>query len=356
MNCYRFSAIRGVQGGRAYFVIMVPFDIVERLFAEPEPELPPDLAAQRELAARRVPGMARYIVDNAESYVLPALSASIDGRHAFAAAGVSGADRAVGTLEIDLSARLVINDGQHRRAAIIAALRERPHLSGETIAVTLFPHLGLEHAQQMFVDLNQHAVKPARSLRLFYDGRDPEARLTRDVLDGVPVLRLLTDVTRSTPGAGSRRLFGLGSVHVGIRTFSQEYGGDPDSSCAVAAEFWRAVVDAMPDWLAAARLAINPAELRRDMVHSHGLVLEALAISGARLLRSYPRDWKERLGRLGAIDWSRAHPQWEGRALFGGRVNRSRTSIMLTAELIWGYLDADTVAPVTDAGYNPPSR
>ncbi|WP_368856456.1 DNA sulfur modification protein DndB, partial [Escherichia coli] len=66
---------------------------------------------------------------------------------------------------MELGASLVINDGQHRRAAIEAAIRERPFLGDETIAVVVYPDRGLRRSQQMFVDLNQHAVKPARSLR-----------------------------------------------------------------------------------------------------------------------------------------------------------------------------------------------
>ncbi|WP_163277356.1 DNA sulfur modification protein DndB, partial [Enterobacter hormaechei] len=82
-----------------------------------------------------------------------------------------------------LGASLVINDGQHRRAAIEAAIRERPFLGAETIAVVVYPDRGLRRSQQMFVDLNQHAVKPARSLRLLYDGRDPEVIATRSIIE-----------------------------------------------------------------------------------------------------------------------------------------------------------------------------
>jgi DNA sulfur modification protein DndB len=340
VNCYRFAAIRGTQAGRAYYVIMVQFSAVERLFTVEE-ELPPHLMAQRALAAHRVPSFANYILDNGEDYVLSALAASIDGRFAFYPIGPDEGDRSIGTVEIDIAAMLTLHDGQHRRAAIIEALRERPHLGRETVAVTLFPHRGIEHAQQMFVDLNQHGVKPSRSLRLFYDHRDQAAQLTKAVVEAIPVFRALTDLVHVTPRAGSRKLFGLSSVHSAMRAFLGDLGSDGEAAQQAALAYWSAVTDEMPDWQAAARLALNPAELRRDMVHAHGLALEALAVAGARLLQAYPERWRDRVSGLRSIDWTRSNTAlWEGRALVGGRVNRSRTSVLMTAELIWNIFAA----------------
>lgn len=341
MNCYRFSAIKGVQAGRAYFVIMVPFSAVQPLFRFDEAELPPELTAQREITQSRIPAIARYIVDNAETYVLSALSASIDGGFRFLPA--TEHDRNIGTLEVDMTATLVINDGQHRRAAIVEALRERPYLAHETIAITLFPDRGLTHAQQMFVDLNQHGVKPSKSLRIFYDSRDDAAQVTKAVIDAVPLFLALTDVTHVTPKSGSRKLFGLSSVHVAVTTLITDAGLSGDAAIDAAVEFWSTVCDNMPDWQAAARLDILPAELRRDTVHAHGLALEALAIVGARLFDAYPDGWRHRLAGLQRLDWSRANTSlWEGRAMVGGKVNRSRTSVLLTAELIWSWIEAQS--------------
>lgn len=350
MNCYRFSAIKGFQAGRAYFVIMVPFSAIQPLFRFDEAELPPELTAQREVTQSRIPAIARYIVDNAETYVLSALSASIDGNFRFQPVGEGEAQRNVGMLEVDMAATLVINDGQHRRAAIVEALRERPYLAHETIAVTLFPDRGLGHAQQMFVDLNQHGVKPSKSLRIFYDARDGDAQVTKAVIDAVPLFLHLTDLTHVTPKAGSRKLFGLSSVHVAVKTLIAESGLSGDAAIDAATAYWLAVCENMPDWQAAARLDILPAELRRDTVHAHGLALEALAIVGARLLDAYPGNWQARLAGLQGLDWSRANTElWEGRAMVGGKVNRSRTSVLLTAELIWSRIEAQSGGALAQA-------
>lgn len=333
MNAYSFAAIRGVQAGRAYYVAMVPLRMVERLFRFDEEELPPQLRAQRELNKGRVPGIARYISNNAGEYVLSALAATVDGGMRFQAAA---GERSVGTLLVDMTAMIVINDGQHRRAGIVEALKERPHLGDETIAVTLFPDEGLSRSQQMFVDLNQHGVKPSRSLRLFYDSRDESARLTRAVVEAIPLFRDLTDITRSNLTGASRKLFAFSNLHTATATLIEEAGLDVDAEAPGAVvDFWTRIVTAMPEWQLAGEGKVSAAELRRDRVHAHGIAMEAMAIAGARLMKERPEGWPESLLALGSIDWSRANARlWEGRALLAGRVNRSRTSVMLTADVI----------------------
>ena len=96
-----------------------------------------------------------------------------------------------------MSAKFVINDGQHRRAAIQRALAERPELGDESIAIVLFLDIGLERCQQMFADLNRYAIRPARSISVLYDHRDEMSAITRLVTFDLPVLRDLTE-TEST--------------------------------------------------------------------------------------------------------------------------------------------------------------
>ncbi|SEL79949.1 DNA sulfur modification protein DndB [Sphingomonas palmae] len=332
-NTYSFAAVRGVQARRAFYVAMVPLKVIERLFRFDEEDLPVELRAQRDLNRARIPAIARYITDNADEYVLSALSASIDG--AFRFEPLPG-QRSIGTLLIDMTAVILINDGQHRRAGIVEALRERPSLGDETIAVTLFPDEGLERSQQMFVDLNQHGVKPARSLRLFYDGRDDVARLTRAVADAIPLFREFTDFSRSNLPAGSRKLFAFSNLHTATKTLVSDarLSATAEDPAGVVA-FWEAVIENMPDWQAVGRREVSAADLRRETVHAHGIALEAIAIAGARMIDLDPTGWREALTALRRVDWSRTNKRlWEGRALLNGRVNRSRTSVLLTAELI----------------------
>lgn len=56
----------------------------------------------------------------------------------FAPIKESGDERNLGKLSIPMDAKIIINDGQHRRAAIEEALKENPALGDESIAVVFF--------------------------------------------------------------------------------------------------------------------------------------------------------------------------------------------------------------------------
>src|SRR5262249_817891 len=163
---YVFPAIRGIQAGREYYVSMAPLRLIPRIFLFDEDELKPELRAQRILNKARVPDIARYILGRPKTYTFSALTASIDGKVRFEPMGVEGTERSIGQLRIPMNARFVINDGQHRRAAIEAALRENPDLGDETIAVVFFLDVGLKRCQQMFADLNRYAIRPTTSLSI----------------------------------------------------------------------------------------------------------------------------------------------------------------------------------------------
>src|SRR5438552_3003993 len=132
---YVFPAIKGIQAGREYYVSMCPLRIIPRIFLFDEDELKPELRVQRILNKQRVPEIARYILRNPKGYTFSSLTASVDGKLRFEPLGQDETERSVGRLHIPMNARFVINDGQHRRAAIEAALRDNPDLGDETISV-----------------------------------------------------------------------------------------------------------------------------------------------------------------------------------------------------------------------------
>lgn len=40
------------------------------------------------------------------------------------------------------------------------------------------------------------------------------------------------------------------------------------------------------------------------------------------------------ISKLRSVDWSRANPEWEGRAMVHGRISKATTNVTLTASLI----------------------
>ena len=334
---YVFPAIRGVQAGREFFVSMCPLRLIPKVFLFDEDELVPELRAQRVLNRGRLPEIARYIVDNTDSYVFSALTASIDGEVRFEVSDESAHAERMGLLRVPMTARFVINDGQHRRAAIDLALRERPELADESIAVVFFLDAGLERSQQMFADLNRYAVRPSPSIGVLYDHRDVLAELTRLVVLKSPVFRDLVEMERSTLAVRSRKLFTLSAIYSATSALLADDENDADDREALARAYWEAVADEIPDWHAVRARKLSAGEVRRDFIHSHGIALQALGRAGSALLAdgATPKTFAKRLAPLKAIDWSRSNANlWEGRALIGGRVSKASQNVVLTTNAL----------------------
>ena len=82
-----------------------------------------------------------------------------------------------------MDARFLINDGQHRKAAILEALKDDETLEEETIPIVFFEDKGLARSQQIFTDLNKNAIKTSNSISELYDSRDTLAVITRNVVN-----------------------------------------------------------------------------------------------------------------------------------------------------------------------------
>src|SRR5688500_14051182 len=96
-------AVRGIQAGREYYIAMWPLANIG-MFRFSDAALEPELRAQRHLNRGRIPEMARYVVENRESYVFSALTASIDGEIRF----VGGEASDIGVLRVPSASRIVI--------------------------------------------------------------------------------------------------------------------------------------------------------------------------------------------------------------------------------------------------------
>ena len=155
---YQFPAVRGVQAGREYYISMVPLKLLSKLFPSDDEIVAPEYRAQRKINEARIPEIKKYILENRNNYVFSALSASIDGEFSFVASDNSD----IGVLHVDMDSIFLINDGQHRKAAIEAAMQEDDSLGKETISIVFFGDNGLERSQQMFTDLNKYAVKTSK--------------------------------------------------------------------------------------------------------------------------------------------------------------------------------------------------
>lgn len=336
-NDYSFTALRGIQAEKEYYSFMCPLMLVPKIFVFNEETVPPELRAQRILNKARIPEMSSYLVNNPTEYVFSSITASVDGDIRFESIldehpGLAneGISRNVGKLIIPMKNRFIINDGQHRRAAIEDALREQPGLGDESISIVLFVDHGLKRSQQMFSDLNKHAIRPTKSLGILYDHRDPLAILSRKVAEDVDVFAGMTDLERTSISNRSPKLFTLNSIYQATRDLLQKSKKEVVTAYeeSLAIEFWTEAAENVPDWRLAKKKEVSPAALRNTYVHAHGVCLVAMGRMGSALISAHPRAWKKELHGLRAIDWSKSNTEvWQG-VLNNGKISKSADSLV----------------------------
>lgn len=340
---YTFPAIRGIQAGREFYVSMCPLRLIPKIFIFDEEELSPELRAQRILNKGRLPGLSKYILDNPDDYIFSALTASVDGEMDFESHSADGIGFRTGQLRIPMDARFLINDGQHRRAAIELALRENPDLGEETIAVVFFQDAGLARSQQMFADLNRHAVRPARSIGVLYDHRDTSSLVVRSMISQSTTFKGYVEMEKSNLSPRSRKMFTLSALYFGTQALLQGLEIEGDKATNLAQSYWEAIDKSLPEWAQVRAKELSATEMRRDFIHSHGIALHALGRIGNSLFResTAPSKWKKQLAPLKTVNWTRANPHWEGRAIVGGRVSKSHQNVTLTVNYLRNHLGLD---------------
>lgn len=332
---YTFPAIKGRQATRDFFVIMCPLSILSKLFIFNDDELPPENRAQRILNKARIPEIASYIVNNPRDYVFSSVTASIDGEFEFSPLD-KDINEKMGNLKVSMDSRLLINDGQHRRAAIEEALKACPDLGNETISVVIFIDEGLKRSQQIFADLNKHAINVSKSIGILYDSRDSIAMITKSLLEENNYLKHYTDKENPSLSKFSPKLFTLSSIYETNKKLIVRLNSSDPKIADFVKEFWAILCENMKEWQFVFNKDTNPHLFRNDYINSNGVVLEALGLIGNYLYKNNPTDWKEILTNIKNIDWHRSNlDDWQNRVIGpNGRIVKSATYIRLTSNLI----------------------
>jgi DNA sulfur modification protein DndB len=336
LSTLNFPVIKGIQAEHEYYVAMWTLRMLKQISIFDEHELPPELRAQRVINKARIPEIANYVLNNRKDYIFSAITASIDSEVEFVPLSPKPGENRIGILKVPMDAKFIINDGQHRRAAILSAIEQRPELGGETIAVVFFLDIGLSRSQQMFADLNRYAIRPSRSLGLLYDHRNEKAKLARLVVMKSEIFKDIVDLEKSSLAPRSRKLFTLSAFYSACADLVEELAnGNLEEDANMAREFWEAVAKQFPSWMQVRDGKIAASEIREGYIHSHGIALQAIGKAGNALLRGNPGGWKSRLKSLSQIDWSRKNAKvWEGRAMIGGKVSKVTTNVILTTNVI----------------------
>lgn len=332
MNVYVFPAIKGFQANKEYYTAMIPLKLLQELFQVNEGASKPEHRAQRKLNIKRIPIIKKYILENRDSYVFSALAASIDGNFRFEPTNEKLTN--IGTLIIEKNTRFLINDGQHRTTAIIEALTEDFSLGDETIAVVLYKDEGLKRSQQMFSDLNRHAVKTSNSIAELYDSTDPISECTRYMMNAIPFIDKYTDKEKDNLSKFSAALFVFNTFYksnqriIGKDVFEQNVDKD------FIVNFWKSIVEGIELWKKLDEGTLSKVKLRSEYLVCQSVVVEAFGVVGHYFYHN--RDnWETKVKGIREIDWQRKSPVWKNRCIKDNmKMTKNEQAILLTANAI----------------------
>lgn len=333
MSSVEFSipAVRGTQGGRAFYSAMCPISLLPRLFPVGAASAVSDAHQSfRSVNPSRVRDIAKEIVAHHDSFHLAAVTITIEHQVRFVTGGnIRSTKPAVGELCIPLDARLTIVDGIHRIYGLQRALQQCPSLSDECIAMVIYIDPDGSRRGQIFSDVKRHERSSAQSLRIGLDDRDETARLTREVIATVPVFTGAIEMEKTAISNRSRKLFTLSALYQANQILLTD---QKDASYAdrlkMATEFWQEVARQIPGWSEVINGPASAADIRANYIHCHAIGIAAIARAGRALIWQFPRGWKKRLGKLSSLNWSRANVElWEGRAMIGGRLSKSSSAV-----------------------------
>ncbi len=320
---FSFPAVKGIQANMEYYVAMVPLSCISKLFTFTDENLPPEIRAQRTLNKARIPEMCDYILKNPTSYVFSALTASIDGEMRFAP---TTSESCLGMLFISMSAKLLINDGQHRKAAIEAAIKKNPDLKYEHISMVLYHDIGLKRSQQMFSDLNRFAIRPTKSLNILYDNRGAASLLIKQVISNIPDFSMLIDKEHTSIPNRSIALFTLSAIHHGTVALLKNLELAEDEKISLATRYWACVYENMPEWKKVASKEVKAAFIRKESLSPLSITIRALGQIGNELIKQDQDDWESKLKKLSNIDWNKNNTQWHNGIVVNGSVQLSRAT------------------------------
>jgi len=329
--CYRFPAVKGVQAGKEYYIAMIPLRLLSRLFGSDDEYVPPEYRAQRRLNTARIPVIKDYILENRESYVFSALAAAIDGEHEFVAVDGSGD---LGILEVSMDVRFMIVDGQHRKASIIEAIREDETLNTETISVVLYEDKGLEHSQQMFTDLNKHAVKTSNSIAELYDSRDALAVITRRVINDISFFDQYTDKEKDILGKFSSNFFTLNTFYKANKKILKRAECN-DSTEEFLKRYWTAIAQHIVPWNELSNKELSKVDLREQYIVTQAIIIQALGVLGNYYFSHPEVNMEQSIAGIENINWLRSAACWKDRVIRpNGKIINSTDAARLACNVL----------------------
>ena len=317
---------------------MCSLKTVSKLFTFKDADIPAEQRAQRTLRKSRIPKIRDYMLTNPKDYTFSSITVSVDGKINFERAP---SHKDLGFITISQNSAFLINDGQHRAASIKEAIEENPALGKDEISVVFFEDLNLEKSQQIFADLNKHAVKPTKSLGILYDRRNDFARFIVDMTKRIKIFNNRIEMEKTSVSNRSTKFFTLNGLESASKIILGKDKALQKHEKELIINFWNVVSVNIPEWSLLANNKVTPAELRKDFVHANTNMLEAIAIAGNKLVKKYPHNWKQKITKFQTIDWSRTNPEWKDKIIINGKMTKTKQGMNAAARILIKHCGAE---------------
>lgn len=327
---FTYPAVRGTQANHEYYIIMMPIGDLS-LISEPSQTSAAN-NYQRALNKARIPEIRDYVLSNRDSYVFSAITVSMSGNFEFMS---TESNNQLGLLIAQDDVVLRLNDGQHRKAALQAALNSDSSLSSESISVVVFIDEGLKRSQQMFTDLNKNAVKSSNSLATLFDSRDALSICTTHTLNEVPILSQIVDVERDILGKNSMYFFSLNTLRkANDKILTTKNTCDEGKDFLV--RFWSTVFNNIKEWQDVVNGIITKQFFRDTYILHFNVTLYALARLGNFIFRNNANNFQNDLAKLANIDWAKNNKEDWAKRIFtstGSLVKGEQAEILICARI-----------------------
>jgi len=310
MPTFEFAAVRGIQGGRSYYVASVPFSILARLLAIDTGNTMD--RSQRDVDKRRAKAVAKYIGDNPRSFVIPALTGIIQAENMQFIEHKDGSF--VGTIQVPMDAEIKLFDGQHRAVGIMKAVKEFQGIPPSEVPVQLFTDMSLEDRKQAFADINSNAKAVSASLNQAYNLRDERTQCLASLAE-IPVFAGKIEYQKNAVAGKSDKRFALKSLIEATQHLLNLSKKDVPTTAQLelAQRFWD-----MAAWPAGwnrhlTDYAFNAEAGRNELITFHAVGLLALGRLGGLLLKAgygHEDDMKRAIGYLHDISLKRISNDW----------------------------------------------
>jgi DNA sulfur modification protein DndB len=241
-----------------------------------------------------------------------------------------------GQVVLDGTETLYALDGQHRLKSIQLAIRQRPELAREQIAVIFVPFRSQRRSQLLFSDLNRYAKSPSKSISLLFSHRDPVVTIAKTLSERVDFLSGRVEFESTSLSKHTPNVITLSTLYEMTKSFLCSRPADPaDQEAEIKRQgiIWSKLVDMIPQWGQVASRDEHPAYLRSRFIVMHGVGQQAVASAVAPLFEDGSAP-ERRLATLGRIDWRTSNPEWQGVAVQGRHINNTSTTVRNLSGLI----------------------